>query len=255
MSEINFNAEQVAPDTGITPVPRGRYKVVIVESELKPTKNGAGEIIALSHQVIDGPCRGKTIKSNLNWKNQNATAQNIGHAQLSAICHSVGVLHPQNTQQLHNIPLCLEVDVTDDGKYNEVKAYLHLDMASQEMPPAPQPKMIAGPVGMLGGAPAPAPMPYTPPPQQYAPPQQQMPTGQPPAFQQAAAPQPQYQAPAGFPAPNAGQSMPPQTMPSGVATSHSEPKQAYVQPVTPAPTAQTPPWIAAQQAAQQQAQG
>ena len=250
MSGINFNAAQVAPDTGITPVPRGRYKVVIVESELKPTKNGAGEIIALSHQVIDGPCRGKTIKSNLNWKNANATAQNIGHAQLSAICHAVNVLHPQDTQQLHNLPFCIEVDVTDDGKYNEVKAYLHLDMASQEMPPAPQPKMIAGPVGMLGAAPAPAPAPYTPPPQQFAPPQQ-MPTGQPPAFQQAAAP-PQQQAfvqTAGFPSQ-------PAPMPNqAVATSPSEPQQAYVQPVTPAPTAQTPPWIAAQQAAQQQAQG
>jgi len=215
MSALNFDANAVAPDSGLSPVPKGRYKVMMIESELKPTKNGAGEIIAIKNQIIDGPFKGKTILSNLNYKNQNATAQNIGHAQLSAICHATGVLTPQDTQQLHNIPFGIEVDVTPDGKYNDVKAYVSAD--SIDAAQAVQTTQV-NPIGM--------------PPVAAAPP------AQPQSF--TPAPQAQAEAPVQTPAQPAQPTQPVMT---------ASPSDAPVAPVEAAPTTVAPPWIVAQQAA------
>lgn len=243
MSTLNFDATQVAPDTGISPAPRGYYKVVAIKSELKPTKDGAGELIAFNTQIIAGPFQGKNIAFNLNWKNKSATAQNIGHGQLSAICHATGVLGLQDTQQLHNIPFGLEVDVTDDGKYNDVKSFMHVDKVDT-MPPLP-PKEVK--VGLPTGA-APAPFAAAPPaafaPQPFAAPAPQawqQPQAQPPAFAPTAAPQAAPTAPqvATFPssvqAP--GVANPPPTAAPVVAQQQ------------PAPTQEVPAWILAQQQA------
>lgn len=247
MSAINFDANQVKPDAGLSPVPRGNYKVMIVDSELKPTKNGAGEIIKLSLQIIEGAFQGKTILTNINWKNKNATAQNIGHAQLSAICHATGMLIPQDTVQLHNLPMGVEVALTPDGKYNDVKAFI--TAAAVDTMPAPVDVAPAAPQGPVGMAPAP---------QAAQAPAAPAPVAQAPAFPQVAPQQPQ--------AAPVAQTVTPQQAPvqPAVATSPSNapagppPQQAPVDAPTaapvaevqqPAPTAATPPWIVAQQEA------
>ena len=55
-----FDANQVEPTAALDPVPAGKYPAVITESEMKPTKNGAGSYLQLTFQVIEGglqePC-------------------------------------------------------------------------------------------------------------------------------------------------------------------------------------------------------
>lgn len=120
MAGINFDATQVAPNSGFAPVEKGKYPVVITQSEFKPTSNGAGKIIEFHCRVNGGVNNGRDIMFTLNWENASAKAVEIGHGQFSAICHAVNVLRVQDTQQLHNIPFMLEVDVTPDGKYNNL---------------------------------------------------------------------------------------------------------------------------------------
>ncbi len=151
MSGINFNARTVAPNVGIVPVPKGSYTVFVTHSEKKPTSNGAGTIIEFRNQINGGEMHGRNIMFNINWENQNAKAVEIGHGQLSALCWATGVLDLQDTQQLHNIPYQLDVDVTPDGKYNEVKGINPVTQASAPMTqatPAPvqqyqQPAQVA----------------------------------------------------------------------------------------------------------------
>ena len=113
MAQLNFGASQVAPDTG-TPdaVPAGLYSVLIDESEVKPTKDGNGAYLQLRLNIIDGEYAGRKIFDRLNIQNQNQVAQDIAYKRLSAIAHSVGVLHVQDSQQLHNIPLKVKVAVS-----------------------------------------------------------------------------------------------------------------------------------------------
>jgi len=52
MAFINFNAADVDPNPGFEPVPEGKYVASIIESTLKPTKNGAGEYLELVFEVL-----------------------------------------------------------------------------------------------------------------------------------------------------------------------------------------------------------
>ena len=126
MSSINFNAQEVEPQSEFTPLPAGEYMTIIVDSELKPTKNGKGSYLQLALQVIDGHYKNRVVFDRLNIQNQNQTAQEIGQRALSALCHAVGVLQVQDSSQLHNIPFIARLSVrqnTEYGDSNEVKAY------------------------------------------------------------------------------------------------------------------------------------
>lgn len=128
MAQLSFNATQVAPQQSFQLLPAGWYVVQITESEIKPTKNGTGQMLNLKLQVLDGDCKNRIIFGRLNIVNQNKTAEDIGQSQLSAICHAVGVLNLQDTAQLHNKPLRVKVKIRKDdtGQYedqNEVSGF------------------------------------------------------------------------------------------------------------------------------------
>jgi hypothetical protein len=134
MAGINFDATQVAPNRGFSAVPKGKYPVYISKSEFKPTSNGSGKLLELHHTINGGSNHGQDIMISINWENPSQKAVEIGHGQFSAICHAVGVLHVQDTQQLHNILFELEVDVTSDGKYNN---YIGANPIAQPVQQAP----------------------------------------------------------------------------------------------------------------------
>lgn len=190
MAQLNFDATQVEPDTGFDTVPAGWYNVSADESDLKPTKDGAGTYLQMRFNVLDGQYRGRKLFARLNIRNANAQAQEIALRQLSAIGHAVGVLHIQDSQQLHGLPLKVKVKVRKgDGEYedsNEIISY----------------KNINEPVETVGSAPAAAaPAGFAPPPQGFAPPAAPAGFAQPPAQAPAApaaapAPQPWAQPPA-----------------------------------------------------------
>lgn len=122
-----FNAEQVEPQQSFEPIPAGWYTCMITDSEMKPTRNGAGEYLQLRMDVIDGQHEGRVIFDRLNLNNQNQTAVEIAQRQLSAICRAVGVMTPNDSTELHDKPLSVKVSIRPAGNgydaSNEVKAY------------------------------------------------------------------------------------------------------------------------------------
>jgi len=133
MSTLNFDANTVEPSTGFDPIPAGKYPVVIVESEMKPTKSGTGRYLELTFEVIDGEYRGRKVWARLNLENPNATAVEIARAELSAICRAVNVMQPRDSVELHNLPLVVTVrckkNPDTDEITNEVKGYAARDTA------------------------------------------------------------------------------------------------------------------------------
>ena len=133
MSTLNFDANTVEPSTGFDPIPAGKYPVVIVESEMKPTKSGTGRYLELTFEVIDGEYRGRKVWARLNLENPNATAVEIARAELSAICRAVNVMQPRDSVELHNLPLVITVrcrkNPDTDETTNEVKGYAVRDTA------------------------------------------------------------------------------------------------------------------------------
>ena len=54
MAFISFNATQVQPQASFDPIPAGKYICQIVESEIKSTKAGTYQQLALTWEVLDG---------------------------------------------------------------------------------------------------------------------------------------------------------------------------------------------------------
>jgi hypothetical protein len=132
MAQINFNARNVAPELPRDPVPAGVYLVHVTESDVVATKAGNGQMLKLTHEILDGPCKGRKVFGNINVQNANPEAERIGQSQLSALCHAVNVLDLRDTSMLHMIPLRMRVTIRPAGPdkagvprdaQNEVKGY------------------------------------------------------------------------------------------------------------------------------------
>lgn len=122
-----FNANEVEPAVAFEAIPAGKYMAAITESEMKATKDGSGSYLQLTFTILEGEYKGRSLWARLNLDNPNQTAVKIARGELSAICRAVGVMTPQDSCDLHNIPLLITVKVKkrdDNGEMaNEVKGY------------------------------------------------------------------------------------------------------------------------------------
>lgn len=106
-----FNAEEIEPSSSMQPVPPGEYEVMIVDSEMRQTSAGTGEYLKLTFRITEGEYEGRFVWKNLNLVNPNEQAVEIANRELSAICHAVDVLQPEDSQELHGIPMSARIKV------------------------------------------------------------------------------------------------------------------------------------------------
>lgn len=232
MAKLNFDASTVAPATAPEVIPAGWYNAQMTASEMKPTADGTGGMLACEFTILSGEHAGRKQFDRLNLFNKNPVAVEIAYKTLSAICHAVGVIQVEDSQQLHGKPLQLKVALRPagpgaDGKHyeasNEIKGYKAVDGAGVPMAGAP-----------AGGAPAWATAPAQAAPAAWTPPQ--APTA--PAAPQWAPPAaPAAPAPVSAPPAAPQQWTPPAAAPAAPAAPVAAPA-----PAAPAPAAPAPPW-------------
>lgn len=120
MASLNgFDASQVPEQMEFTALPEGQYVVIATASEMKPTKNGQGQFLQFTFEVLDGPRKGGKVWARLNLINQNQTAVDIAQRELGAICRAVGIIKPNDSAELHNRPLLITVAVEVDDRKRE----------------------------------------------------------------------------------------------------------------------------------------
>ena len=155
LSSYNFNAEEVEPSS-FDPIPAGWYKAIISASEMKPTRDGYGEYLSLTLQVIDGQYANRLVFARLNLKNANDKAVDIARKDLAAICRAVGVMSPKSSEELHDIPLMIKVKVRPaQGEYdasNDVCGYKADE--GTDLTPAPKAAKTQTPVTPPAATPA-----------------------------------------------------------------------------------------------------
>lgn len=127
MASFSFNAANVAPATAFEPIPAGWYVAQISDSAVNPAKSGKGMRMSLTFDIIDGDFKNRKIFAGLNIQHENPETEAWAQKDLSAICHSVGVIDLKDTAQLHMKPLMINVKVRPaSGGYeasNDIKGY------------------------------------------------------------------------------------------------------------------------------------
>jgi hypothetical protein len=203
LAQFSFDPRTVTKEyTNFEPLPPGWYKAVVCESEIIENSAKTGLRLMLTYQIIEGQYTNRKITQGYNIANPNPQSVEIALSEVKAICACVGKFNPiAHSEEIHGIPMQINVRKQKDADYNEVKGY----------------KDVNGNDPGKGGQGAPAPQVpqpqqgYAQPAPQYAQPQYgQQPPQQPPAAPAwasgapaAPAPAPAYQVPVaqGAPAP------------------------------------------------------
>lgn len=103
MGNLNFDASNIAPSTAFDPLPPGWYAMRITECEIKPSER-AGDMVKLRFEIDETQHPDKANRSvfhNLCINHPTSQqAREIAQRSLSAICHAVGKLQVNDTDEL-----------------------------------------------------------------------------------------------------------------------------------------------------------
>lgn len=106
-------------DRSFDPIPAGDYQMQVIESEIKPTKSGDGQMLVLTLEVMTGPHEKRRVWDRLNIRNANADAQRIAQRALADLCLATGIASLKDSDELHFKPFTARIGIREDksGQY------------------------------------------------------------------------------------------------------------------------------------------
>ena len=126
---INVN-ELPESNNSFDPLPAGWYQANIKGSELKDTKSGTGQYIAVQYDILGPTHQGRVVFGNLNIRNPNPKAEEIGRQQLGELMRAIGLNTVQDTDELIGGQLMIKLAIKKSEEYgdsNEIKGYKALE--------------------------------------------------------------------------------------------------------------------------------
>ena len=125
---FTVNASDLPEDNAgdYSPVPAGEYDVEIKDAEIRTTKSGTGQYIAMRLDIVAPSHEGRVVWANLNIKNDSQKAEEIGRQQLGQVMRAIGLPSLQDTDQLIGGAMGVKLSIRKSEEYgdsNEVKAY------------------------------------------------------------------------------------------------------------------------------------
>ena len=121
------------------PLPAGWYSATISQADLTTTKAGNGQYIKIRYDITGPTHQGRVVFGNLNIKNPNVTAEEIGRQQLGDLMRAIGLARVKNTDQLIGGNLQIKLSIRADNGYepsNDVKGYKSVGGGTMAPPPA-----------------------------------------------------------------------------------------------------------------------
>jgi hypothetical protein len=110
-------------------LPDGWYTVTIKSAEVQNTKAGNGQYIKVRFDVIGESHAGRVVFCNLNIRNPNPKAEEIGRQQTGELLRAIGLATATDTDQLVGGNLSIKVTTRKSEQYgdsNEVKGFKSL---------------------------------------------------------------------------------------------------------------------------------
>lgn len=125
--EQSFDVDQLPKGNGnFEPLPPGWYNVTISGADIKNTKTSGGQYIAVRYDVTGPTHQGCVVFGNLNIKNANPKAEEIGRQQLGDLMRSIGLARVSDTDQLIGGQLSIKLAIRkseEHGDSNDIKGY------------------------------------------------------------------------------------------------------------------------------------
>lgn len=136
--EHSFTADELPQgNNNFDVLPAGWYSATIAKAELKNTKAGTGQYIAVQYNITGPSFQGRVVFGNLNIRNPNPKAEEIGRQQLGDLMRSIGLAKVSDTDQLIGGNLQIKVKVTKSDEYgdgNDVGGFKAIGGAMPSMP-------------------------------------------------------------------------------------------------------------------------
>lgn len=123
--EINVS-ELPKSNGNFEPLPAGWYTAMITQAELNTTIAGNGQYIKCRYDITGPSHQGRVVFGNLNIKNPNVKAEEIGRQQLGDIMRAIGLAKVVDTDTLIGGQISIKLTIKQDDKYgasNEVKGF------------------------------------------------------------------------------------------------------------------------------------
>jgi len=131
--DTSFNIEEMPEGNNYDPIPAGDYIVNIVKADIKATKDGTGQFIALQMDVLAPSHAGRKVFSNINVRNKSTQAEEIGRQQLGSIMRACGLAKVTDTDELLGQQILVKVIIEQqEGRdpQNVVRSYKAVDGAN-----------------------------------------------------------------------------------------------------------------------------
>lgn len=131
--------EMPKSERDFSPLPDGWYAVTVSEADVKATKAGTGSYIKMRLDVTGPTHQGRVVFTNINIRNPNAKAEEIGQQQLGELMRAVGLPRLEDTDQLIGRSFSVKLVTRSSEQYgdqNEVKAYKAVGGAPAASAPA-----------------------------------------------------------------------------------------------------------------------
>jgi hypothetical protein len=128
---ISVNDLPVSEAGNYDPLPAGWYTANITGAELKSTKAGDGQYIAVRYDITGPSHQGRVVFGNINVRNASPKAEGIGRQQLGDIMRAIGLAKVSDTDELIGGSLSIKLDIKEaQGDYkarNEVRGFKALE--------------------------------------------------------------------------------------------------------------------------------
>jgi hypothetical protein len=139
-----FNTDQLPQGTGgdFAPLPDGWYSAHITAASLETTKAGTGQYIKVRYDITGPSHQGRGVLGNLNIRNPNPKAEEIGRQQLGDLLRAIGLAKVSDTDQLVGSSCSIKLTTRQQEGYepsNDIKAWKAVEGATMPRPAASAP--------------------------------------------------------------------------------------------------------------------
>lgn len=120
-----------------SPLPPGWYTAAITQADLRPTKDGTGQYVAVRYDITGPTHQGRVVYANLNIKNKNPKAEEIARQQLGDIMRAIGMTQVRDTDELLGAQLQIKLKIREQEGYepsNDVSGWKSIGGSAPSAP-------------------------------------------------------------------------------------------------------------------------